>query len=154
YYVVASLDTVGNASPFSNEALGTPRDLTPPDAPVLSFPTVPGRVFLSKTPDVTIIGTAEPAAQVELLAQGQRVDVTRAHDTLETLEVVLPVGARPLLSPDGRYVAVFEPIFVGSTIGTLRLYDSDTSTFRDVTAMIQTTSVRWLPDSSALLFNQ
>ncbi len=38
YYVVAALDTVGNASPFSNEASGTPRDLTAPEAPKLCFP--------------------------------------------------------------------------------------------------------------------
>ena len=45
YYVVAALDTVGNASPFSNEASGIPRDLIAPEPPKLSFPTVPGRVF-------------------------------------------------------------------------------------------------------------
>ena len=102
-----------------------------------------------------IIGTAEPAAQVELLAHGQRIDVTWAQDTLETLEVALPVTVQSLLSPDGRYAAVIEGgIFAGSTIGILRLYDSETDTFRDVTAVIQTTSLRWLSDSSALLFNQ
>ena len=155
YYVVAALDTVGNASPFSNEASGIPRDLTAPEPPKLSFPTVPGRAFLSKSPDLMIIGTAEPAAQVELLAHGQRIDVTWAQDTLETLEVALPVTAQSLLSPDGRYAAVIEGgIFAGLTIGILRLYDSETDTFRDVTAVIQTTSLRWLPDSSALLFNQ
>ena len=153
--MVAALDTVGNASPFSNEASGTPRDLTAPEPPKLSFPTVPGRVFLSKSPDLMIIGTAEPAAQVELLAHGQRVDVTWAQDTLETLEVALPVTVQSLLSPDGRYAAVIEGgIFAGSTIGILRLYDSETDTFRDVTARIQTTSLRWLSDSSALLFTQ
>ncbi|HEY5865783.1 MAG TPA: Ig-like domain-containing protein, partial [Candidatus Tectomicrobia bacterium] len=154
YYVVAALDTVGNASPFSNEASGTPRDLTAPEAPKLAFPTVPGRVLLSKTPDLMITGSAEPAAQVELLVHGQRVDVTRAQDTLETLEVAFPVAVQPLLSPDGRYAAVIEGNFADSAIGTLRLYESATGTFSDVTARIQTTSLRWFADSSALLFTQ
>jgi fibronectin type 3 domain-containing protein/flagellar hook assembly protein FlgD len=154
YYVVAALDTIGNASPFSNEASGTPRDLTAPEPPKLTFPTVPGRVLFSTTSDLVITGTAEPAAQVELLLHGQRVDVTRAQDTLETLEVAFPVAVQPLLSPDGRYAAVIEGTFAASTTGTLRLYDSATGTFRDVTGRIPTSSLRWLSNSSGLLFNQ
>ncbi|MGE3540694.1 MAG: CARDB domain-containing protein [Candidatus Tectimicrobiota bacterium] len=161
-YVVLALDALGNASTLSAEVSGTPRDWLPPAAPRLYFPTVPGRPVSTEQPEISIIGLAEPAAQVQLLVQGQRIASTMAQSSDTVLEISLPGAARPLLSPDGRYVAFVEPgvtgqeeedeTGTGSTLDRLRLYDSVTRSIDEVALAPALTSLRWAPDSTILLF--
>jgi uncharacterized repeat protein (TIGR01451 family) len=103
FYVVVGLDAIGNESASSNEASGTPRDVTPPAKPVLHYPGFPGAPFRTHDDRTLIAGLSEPGASVRLFEGGSARGSTRA--LLEPLTTVAPLLVfEPLLSPTGRYL--------------------------------------------------
>ncbi len=139
-YVVAALDGLGNASPFSNEAAGTPADTVVPAAPVLHFPGFAGRTFSTLADSTPVAGTAEPGTAVTLSRDGTAVGqvTARAADELLTGP---SIAGRSYLSPDGRYLV--------SEDGTL--YDFVGNTSRNI--LIESYPA-WLPDGSGAVFTR
>ena len=103
FYVVVGLDAVGNEGASSNEASGTPRDVTPPAIPVLHYPGFPGAPFRTLEDRTLVSGLSEPGASVRLFAGGTVKGSARA--LLEPETATAPVLVfDPQLSPTGRYL--------------------------------------------------
>ncbi len=66
YYVVKAVDSVGNESIYSNEAMGILLDTDAPEKPVIFFPAIPGRPAVLYEGRTDILGSAEPEVIVEL----------------------------------------------------------------------------------------
>lgn len=103
FYVVVGLDAIGNKGASSNEASGTPRDVTQPTKPVLHYPGFPGAPFRTLEDRTLIAGLSEPGASVRLNTSGSFKGSARA--LLEPETATAPVLVfDPQLSPTGRYL--------------------------------------------------
>jgi len=106
FYVVLALDAIGNVSTNSNEASGTPVDTIAPDV-TLHFPTVPGNLFITKEPLVTVAGTTEAGASVTLNQNG--VDITTVQALVDrqlTTQSLNSNFTNTPMSPDGQFVVL------------------------------------------------
>src|SRR6266545_3150003 len=106
YYVVTSLDAVGNESVPSIEASGTATDTVPPGVPVISFPTTSAIKTLSYQDSSDIAGMAKLGVTVELFKGDVSLGRTVPVDTIDNLKLALDYsGAYPSVSPDGTSLA-------------------------------------------------
>jgi uncharacterized repeat protein (TIGR01451 family) len=140
YFTVAAYDEALNLGSRSNELSGVPENTLPQLAPALHFPTIPGRVLMTATPQVTIAGRAAPGVDVTLRRGGQDLATTPSTAAVE----VEPSGftgvfAPPIPSSDGRYVLVDD-------FGVSYLVD-----FEDGDVTTYPGFGRWLDDGRLLL---
>ena len=103
YYVVFAMDSIGNQSAYSNEAMGIPLDTVTPPAPVLFFPTVPEVPILLYKDKTDVSGFAQPASTVELFGDGDSAGKTTAldKDTVQNFAIDSNIWD-VAISPDGR----------------------------------------------------
>ncbi len=101
YYVVVAVDTYGNESTYSNEAMGVPADTIAPPAPVLYYPAITGRSIRLYRNNTDIAGWAEPGAVVELFRNGIPVGSVVSEGEAVTYQYALE-GSISDLSPDGK----------------------------------------------------
>jgi Tol biopolymer transport system component/flagellar hook assembly protein FlgD len=70
-YRVSAIDPAGNSGPYSNVVSGTPEDQEAPEPPTILEPTIAGTSFTASDPLVTVAGSAELGARIELSQNGQ-----------------------------------------------------------------------------------
>ena len=104
FYVVAALDGAGNASPFSNEASGTPADTQAPPVPVLHHPVLSSLTLVTGDDTVDLAGSAAPGVKVDLTRNGAPAGQTQALATAVSTPAALPAASLRVPSPDGRYL--------------------------------------------------
>jgi Tol biopolymer transport system component/flagellar hook assembly protein FlgD/fibronectin type 3 domain-containing protein len=104
YYVVVAVDSLGNESPFSNEAIGVPQDVVAPKGPRIFYPTTPEKPVLVEVGRTDILGFAEGGAMVSLFRDGSMAGLTEAlsHDIVETYPLACTEVS---LCSDGRKIA-------------------------------------------------
>ncbi|GAB4334220.1 MAG: hypothetical protein Kow0089_03300 [Desulfobulbaceae bacterium] len=126
FYVVRAVDTYGNESDPSNEAVATPEDTLAPDRPLLLLPTISGRPYQSPAAAVTVGGMAEPGSRVDLYRDDLWVDATIARS--EAGETSLSLGEavfyETVVTPDGAAV------FYSQRVDTATPYSYEYHTFR------------------------
>jgi Tol biopolymer transport system component/fibronectin type 3 domain-containing protein len=108
FYVVTARDTAGNESARSNEVSGVLPDSTPPNRPIVSYPTAPGMPVTLFASLADIAGMAEPGSRVELSRNNRSAGSSMAtpHDIITSMD--LPVGASyPVYTPDNQQVAYY-----------------------------------------------
>jgi len=108
FYVVRSLDSLGNASAPSNEGSGIPLDLDPLERPRFTQPTLPGSPLVTTAAVLDLAGTSEAGSIVTVLRDGVAIGVVPALDP--ALEVVPSLHVMGWMepSPDGSLLAVEE----------------------------------------------
>jgi Tol biopolymer transport system component len=106
YYVVSAVDSVGNESSYSNEAMGIPSDKTPPSKPCLFFPTVTGTPVVLSSDTTDVSGSAEPGSTVELFENGVFAGRAAALERDVSRDFSIESGSSGAsLSPDGKTLA-------------------------------------------------
>jgi flagellar hook assembly protein FlgD len=110
YYVVVAVDSIGNESVYSNEAMGIPSDTVLPSSPIIFFPTIPGTFAVLYRDKTDVYGFAEPASTVELFKDGVPARTTSSldKDTLNNFEIESNIWDMAL-SQDGRTLAYSNP---------------------------------------------
>jgi large repetitive protein len=141
WYVVAALDAAGNASAVSNEASGVPADTTPPAAPALYHPTLPGFPFTTGEASITVAGSAEPGATVTLRRGLDALAATALAEPSTAVATASSSGV-PWPSPDGRYLWMRS--------GVTSVYDFATGLH--TLALPVREDARWFADSSGVVF--
>jgi fibronectin type 3 domain-containing protein/flagellar hook assembly protein FlgD len=103
YYVVTAVDSIGNQSAYSNEAMGIPSDTVAPNQPVIFFPTKPGNPILLYNGKTDISGIAEPASTIELFKNGVSAGKTSGYDkdTIQGFTIDSDIY-EVSISPDGK----------------------------------------------------
>ncbi|MDA8018227.1 MAG: choice-of-anchor A family protein [Thermoanaerobaculia bacterium] len=145
FYVVHALDVVGNASPPSNEASGTPSDALPPAAPVFLAPAPSGSSVTTTLPQVLVAGLAEPGTSVEVTRDGRPLPSVVALASEQRVEVSgLPFEVVPRLSSYGRRAWL-------EASGDHWLVDFNTGSALEVD-LPEAEQVRWLPDASGIVY--
>jgi fibronectin type 3 domain-containing protein len=144
YHVVTAVDTLGNESEYSNEAMGTPADQIPPPKPVIFFPTLPGTSVILYKNETDIAGNADPASKIELYKGGALIDEVTALEGDIFQGYSLDKNIYELaLSPDGKTLAY-------TSKGSIWLKDLDTG---DATQTVQGGSYPiWSPDGSKIAY--
>lgn len=112
FYVVQALDAAGNRSGLSNQADGMAQRLLI-GTPAISYPTRSGATHFTQQSLATVAGLAEPGSRVSLLQNGRRLRTVDAGWQTESLSVSRNhgyhiYGFNSPLSPDGRYLALFD----------------------------------------------
>lgn len=146
FYLVVASDALGNDGAFSNEASGTPENTQPAIAPVLHFPTVPGRLLVTENERETIIGRAGPNDDVILLRDGIEVATARAN-----AETLIEQTEGDLFGPfeasrDGRFA--FAPLFIGFGFGFVSDFENEFG----VDVAPEPTLARFAADSARFFF--
>ncbi len=77
YYVVVSVDNIGNESIYSNEAMGTPAD-TDADQPLIFFPALSGSAVTLYNDRTDVAGIADTGTYVEVFVNGISQGLVRA----------------------------------------------------------------------------
>ncbi|MCU7864747.1 MAG: discoidin domain-containing protein, partial [Candidatus Thiodiazotropha sp. (ex Lucinoma borealis)] len=105
YYVINAVDVLNNHSIPSEEGSGVPNDTKAPSA-WLHSPTVPGRLYTSIEPSISIGGLSEPGASIAINSNGVTIGTTTASiNHAENSYEIYPYGDSIALSPNGRYAA-------------------------------------------------
>jgi Tol biopolymer transport system component/subtilase family serine protease len=106
FYVVTAVDSVGNESDYSDEAMGIPSDDSPPDKPYILFPTMPGSPIILYNSKADVSGIAEPGSTIDLFKNGVPIEniVTNEEDTHSSFSMESDI-MNPSLSPDGKVLA-------------------------------------------------
>lgn len=106
YYAVTAVDSIGNESAYSNEAMGVPSRTVVPPAPALFFPTLPDMPIVLDSDKTDIAGSAEPGTTINLFKDGISVDSTKAleKNIIQSFKLDYTVSSASL-SPDGKTLA-------------------------------------------------
>lgn len=150
YYVVRSVDAIGNGSPNSNEDVGVPVDSVAPIAQ-LSYPVIPGYLYSTGRSVATIAGFSDSAADITLEQNGVSVGTVASSNTYQASSFSATTGYVALL-PDGAESAYFT--FRNNVYG-LQYIDSLTGSetiFTELETYINSNQLDWLPDASGFVF--
>lgn len=115
WYVVEAHDDADLASGPSEPASGTPLDVSVPQPPVLSFPTIAEIPLVMRGAQVGVCGLSEPGAEIALFRNG--TSVIAAHASVSPTDTVVPIGGSHgtvAPSPDGT--RLFVGSFAGATL--------------------------------------
>jgi len=106
YYVVVAVDSYGNKSDNSNEAMGIPSDTLAPPPPAIFSPTISAIPVVVFAKEVDVSGFAEPGTVVELFRDGISESATDAssEDVFESYPLENNIYSVSI-SPDGETVA-------------------------------------------------
>ena len=106
FYVVTSVDGVGNESPYSDEASAVVVDTIAPSTPGIFFPARPGAPAQASRARIAITGIGEPGTTVHLYRNGSPAGETPALPSDEVTSYALEgIDESPALSPDGAILA-------------------------------------------------
>ncbi len=143
FWVVTSIDAVGNESSVSNEVAATPIDAEPPAVPTILVPVRGGETYQTSSTPVPVGGRAEPGTGVRL----ERDDLLVAVGTA--------TGA-PVQHPS---VTVFGSVVLAPWSARIVFEGSGEVVVRDVRTGIETkhptegdNSPIWLPDEEGFLY--
>jgi Tol biopolymer transport system component/flagellar hook assembly protein FlgD/fibronectin type 3 domain-containing protein len=145
YYVVTTVDALGNESAYSNQRFGIPVDSTAPLAPVIIYPAMADGSVAVESKKISLSGMAEPGSSVEIYRDGLWVGKTAAaKETAVTSEGIDYLGNYAALSPNGKQLALID----GN--GTLRVDTLDAGTAISVANNVE--GVVWSPGGEKLLY--
>lgn len=148
HYVVIAVDASAAVSTVSIEASGTPRDTAAPVLPVLLAPTRAGTIYLTTDDRVTITGSTEAGANVELVADGRNL-LTTALAEPEVSYTQLRNLDSYSLSPDGQSL-----LYADRFPSRIRLYDFATETERQIYGSPENVDLnpQWFSDGKRIVF--
>lgn len=149
FYVVRSLDDLGNESPDSNEVSAIPEDTLAPVTRLVS-PTVPGRPHSVPTRILgRLAGLSEPAAAVEIERNGEPAAevVAAAESRIDWAPAELDDAGAPYLSPDGRRLLATERSYWRAP----QLYDFDDGSRK--TLDMEGWPLHWMPDGESVVYS-
>lgn len=109
YYVVSTVDGIGNESIYSIEAYGAPVDTVAPTKPLIFDPVLAGGQVRVYRGSADVAGTAEAGSTVELFKDNVSVGKTVALPSETTDKVYVDysgTGSTP--SPDARYIVYID----------------------------------------------
>lgn len=109
-------------------ATAQPECPTPPDPPVITYPTTAGNPIILQLPQTDVEGTAALGAIVHLIQNGQDVAQTDAGGTVDITHVAGYGSSEIAFSGNGR-IAAFPVSGAGGTLVAVRDLDADTEQF-------------------------
>jgi subtilase family serine protease/Tol biopolymer transport system component/fibronectin type 3 domain-containing protein len=148
YYVINAVDLVGNQSTASEEDSGVPNDTLAPSA-WLHSPTIPGRLYTTIEPSITINGLSEPGATIAITSNGSTIGTTTASiDHAENVYDISPNSDNISLSPNGRYLAYKDSSY------NIVIYDLQTQSQLEVPVTYSYANhfLTWAADGRSLIF--
>ncbi|MBI4691488.1 MAG: DPP IV N-terminal domain-containing protein [Nitrospirae bacterium] len=147
YYVVTAVDSSGNESLYSNEAMGIPNDTVSPSKPVIFFPTTPTLPITLYGDRTDISGSAEPGLNVEIFVNNVSQGIIRTSEQDESNKVSLDnyyYNNGLDISPDGSKVVFYD------SSSYIKIKNLDTGTVTDTGQMGY--YPKWSPDSKKVLY--
>jgi flagellar hook assembly protein FlgD len=145
YYVVTSLDQLGNESAYSKEAFGVPQDIAPA-RPIIFAPIKAGEQLVVYNDGIDVVGSTEPGLSVELLRGGDIVgSVTALMGNVHTTKPFDINGYMQGLSPDGTAI-----VFNNKGAIWLKKLDSGSVTMLANAA----SGATWSPDGGKIAFSK
>ncbi len=154
YYVVTSLDLVGNESGFSAEAFGVPADTLFPGQPVFLLPVASGGEVQVSSPTVVVSGFSEAGNTVELFRDGVSLGQVQAEAAAP--QILFPDASQNAyywggeISPDGQR-AIFA--YQDDNGGGAAVYDLKNKKYSPIAlaGAIDAGVAGWSPDSARVV---
>jgi len=150
FYVVVAVDSLGNESLYSNEAMGIPLDSAAPAKPVIFYPTLLGIPLTVYDGIMDLSGSAEPGSTVELFKGGVSIGTTTATST--DLVQTFPLDSSPSgasISPDGKTLAY---LVYDNNSGSSSIWLMQTSGAGSTQIIPQGDTPVWSPDGRKLAY--
>ncbi|MCP4332392.1 MAG: hypothetical protein GY785_07025, partial [Gammaproteobacteria bacterium] len=148
YFLVVAVDENTAHTALSFEANGTPLDTTAPNTPVLYSPTQAGVLYFTEASRVTITGSTEPGADVELIVDGQNQQTTALTEAELGYTDIFDFD-NERLSPNGELLVYEHPY-----LSRVMLYDLATQTEQLLYQSPEYLSMnpRWFADGRRIVF--
>jgi Tol biopolymer transport system component/subtilase family serine protease len=145
FYIVVAVDSLGNESLYSDEAMGIPSDSIAPSKPIIFYPTVSETPLTVYSSSLDLAGSAEPGSKVELIKDGDSFGTTTAieSDTIQSFDLGVNVyGAS--ISPDGRMIAYLDDSYA--------VWLKNLANKEQTQILPQAYSVLWSPDGRKIAY--
>ena len=129
WYTVEAVDAQGFASGQTAPVSGTPHDLLPPVAPLLTYPTVASDALVLHADNTLVCGASEDLANISLTRDGTPIAAGDVFSDFDSAYLTVPNSSALLPAPDGRHFASmdYRNLIEVERIGTppLVVYKSD-----------------------------